>query len=553
MQENIKEFKKRLRAMGFKRKSDRVYWYDNNGLFYVVSFKMEGKEVNLIGFEVSHAGMFEDGVPQQRCSPVGGWLGLKGVASDSPLFVKDTLPDADFLERAAREFFSYFKTAADWQTAIRGLHEKSWPRFTEVPVRPDAGGAPVPWFVNNDAGELQTRQDFMQKVQALLAAHASGAGFQVYEDNNDCITYARQRGEIYDCFFVIGDELGTFFCAVSYAWSDRFADEEWGKFFSFFGGEYVPASRWIRTADALRDARLLDVLFEETSAFCAQFMTACDWADYIEKEQCFLSDELPKLKALAEGRVFEPGPLPPPQRELASNPPPAAHVNSIGMEFMRIPAGTFLMGAADDECATDWECPQREVRLTRAFLLGKYPVTQAQWEAVMGNNPSHFKGDERPVDSVSWDDAQAFIRKLNEMEGHERYRLPTEAEWEYACRAGGQSMFCFGDDVSILGEYAWYEENAGGMTHWVGEKKPNAWGLYDMHGNILEWVQDRDGKYRIRSVVDPTGSTKGEMRMLRGGDWSGSPGHCRSAHRCSMTQVWGFKFTGFRLALSVDE
>lgn len=143
------------------------------------------------------------------------------------------------------------------------------------------------------------------------------------------------------------------------------------------------------------------------------------------------------------------------------------------------------------------------------FWMGKYQVTQAQWKAVMGDNPSHFKGDKLPVEKVSWDEVQEFCKKLSELTGKE-YRLPTEDEWEYACRAGSTGQYCFGDDKKMLGEYAWYDENSEGTTHPVGQKKPNAWGLYDMHGNVLEWC---DGK------------------GLRGGSWVNDGYYCRSAFR----------------------
>ena len=128
------------------------------------------------------------------------------------------------------------------------------------------------------------------------------------------------------------------------------------------------------------------------------------------------------------------------------------------------------------------------IEISQAFYLGKYEVTQAQWKDVMGKNPSGFKGDNRPVEEVSWEDVQEFIRRLNAREQGVTYRLPTEAEWEYAARAGSTTAYSFGDDTLQLGEYAWYWENADGTTHPVGQLKPNAWGLYDMHGNVWEWV-----------------------------------------------------------------
>src|SRR5262249_25718461 len=155
--------------------------------------------------------------------------------------------------------------------------------------------------------------------------------------------------------------------------------------------------------------------------------------------------------------------------------------NTIGMEFVLIPAGTFQMGNND---GYDDDKPVHTVRISRPFYLGKYEVTQAQWEAMMGNNPSHFKGDANsPVEQVHWDDVQKFIRRLNAKEGGARYRLPTEAEWEYAARAGTTTSWSFGDDASQLGRYAWCGGNAGWQTHPVGQLQPNAWGLYDMYGN----------------------------------------------------------------------
>ncbi len=213
------------------------------------------------------------------------------------------------------------------------------------------------------------------------------------------------------------------------------------------------------------------------------------------------------------------------------------HKNSIGMEFVLIPAGTTGEGAS----RSGFECGSEEVRkvtISNSFYIGKFEVTQGQWTAIIGNNPSHFKdcGDDCPVENVSWDDAQEFIRKLNQKESGSKYRLPTEAEWEYAARAGSTTEYCFGDDEGRLGQYAWYDGNSEKKTHPVGKLLPNAWGLYDMHGNVWEWCQDW--------------YSEGSNRVLRGGSWGGSARNCRSAGRGSGTPDYRDDYGGFRLVHS---
>jgi formylglycine-generating enzyme required for sulfatase activity len=172
------------------------------------------------------------------------------------------------------------------------------------------------------------------------------------------------------------------------------------------------------------------------------------------------------------------------------------------------------------------------VTISQPFYLGSHPVTQAQWEAVMGSNPSRFGGKpEHPVEGVSWDEVQQFLQRLNARRDGNIYRLPSEAQWEYACRAGSTGAYCFGDDEEQLGAYAWYDDNSGGMTHPVGQKQPNAWGLYDMHGNVWEWVQDWHGPYTAESVTDPSGPTTGAHRVVRGGGWGRPAQGARSADR----------------------
>jgi formylglycine-generating enzyme required for sulfatase activity len=186
-----------------------------------------------------------------------------------------------------------------------------------------------------------------------------------------------------------------------------------------------------------------------------------------------------------------------------------------------------------DDKGQVFEQPAHKVTITKPFYLGRYEVTQEQWQAVMGDNPSQFKGPKNPVTNMSWEDCQAFLDKLNGKFGAGKFQLLTEAQWEYACRAGSTTRYCFADDESELGEYSWYAANSDRKTHPVGEKKPNAWGLYDMHGNVWEWCQDwwKDGYYKESPVDDPTGAATGSHRVFRGGSWLSPAWSCRSAIR----------------------
>jgi formylglycine-generating enzyme required for sulfatase activity len=226
--------------------------------------------------------------------------------------------------------------------------------------------------------------------------------------------------------------------------------------------------------------------------------------------------------------------------------------SGVKLAMVLIPAGEFLMGSPDsDEDAPDWEKPQHRVRITKPFYLGKYPVTQEQWQAVMGSNPSRIKGPKHPVEMVRWNDCQAFLRKLNAKAGGQagKFALPTEAQWEYACRAGSTTQYSFGDEQSELGEYAWYAENSGGKTHPVGEKRPNPWGLYDMHGNVWVWCQGwYDDRYYANSPTDdPKGPSRGGLRVLRGGGWINPAEHCRSAWRSNLSPNLCNEILGFRV------
>jgi formylglycine-generating enzyme required for sulfatase activity len=214
--------------------------------------------------------------------------------------------------------------------------------------------------------------------------------------------------------------------------------------------------------------------------------------------------------------------------------------SSNSFEFCQIPSGSFMMG--DDK----GNGPIHQVTISQDFYLGKFTVTQAQWETVMGNNPSKFKGANLPVEKVAWDDCQEFIRNLNATcKG--AFRLPTEAEWEYACRAGSNGEYCFGDNETQLGDYAWYSANSGKQTQPVGKKRPNAWGLHDMHGNVFEWCQDWHNTYPSGRATDPQGASSGSFRVYRGGCWSRNANEAMSAHRISCAPNHRYDILGFRL------
>ncbi|NCR41614.1 MAG: formylglycine-generating enzyme family protein [Microcystis aeruginosa W13-11] len=224
--------------------------------------------------------------------------------------------------------------------------------------------------------------------------------------------------------------------------------------------------------------------------------------------------------------------------------------NGVTLEMVNLLAGQFLMGSPDSDLdAKSEEKPQHQVKVN-SFAIGKYPVTQAQYEAVMRNNPSRFQNNpQNPVEKVSWNDAQAFCQKLSQITG-KTYRLPIEAEWEYACRAGTTTRFYFGDDANQLGDYAWYVGNSQQTTHPVGQKKPNAWGLYDMSGNVWEWCEDnwhdsyenapRDGSAWLRN--------DNNYHIVRGGSWDFNPYYCRSASRIRFSPGFDFNYLGFRVA-----
>ena len=224
--------------------------------------------------------------------------------------------------------------------------------------------------------------------------------------------------------------------------------------------------------------------------------------------------------------------------------------NDITIDMVKVEAGTFTMGATPEmENPRDDEMPTHQVTLTNDYYIGKYEVTQALWQAVMGYNSSDFMGDNLPVENVSWEECQEFISKLNRITG-KKFRLPTEAEWEYAARGGNKSRDYQYSGSNNLSDVAWYTQNSDGKTHAVGTKQGNELGIYDMSGNVWEWCQDWKGTYSSSSQVNPTGANSGSFRVIRGGHYGETAGFCRLACRLSFTPDSRFYGQGLRLILS---
>jgi len=241
---------------------------------------------------------------------------------------------------------------------------------------------------------------------------------------------------------------------------------------------------------------------------------------------------------------------------------PKEITNSIGMKMVLIPKGTFQMGSPESEEDRYENETQHEVTISKDYYLGVTEVTQGQYEKVMGTNPSYFqkrvirKSDSSmyPVEQVSWEDAVEFCAKLSDLPEEKAagriYRLPTEAEWEYACRAGSKTAYSFGESSESLTDYAWFDGNSNDQTHPVGEKKANAWGLHDMHGNVWEWCNDQYGDYPVVAVTDPSGPQERSLRVFRGGCWGNVAADCRSAFRGWISPSVRSGNFGFRVALS---
>ena len=281
-------------------------------------------------------------------------------------------------------------------------------------------------------------------------------------------------------------------------------------------------------------------------------------------------------------RTKSPGsPDRPPEPEPRPPPPEGKWTNSLGMTFVRIEPGSFLMGSTKAQIEEllrlfpnsrrelfDGEQPQHPIKMTWPYTLGIYQVTQGQYQAIMGGNPSHFKGsDDLPVESATWFEAVEFCNNLSKKEkrtqyyrigensvttaGGNGYRLPTEAEWEFACRAGSASLFPWGDDKALLDNHAWNLDNSSGRSHPVGQKKPNAWGLHDMLGNVWEWCDNwYDEKYHgsSPSAAHPWGAARHSAPVFRGGSWYYFAWYCRPAYRVRLSRGHRGSDMGFRVA-----
>jgi len=241
--------------------------------------------------------------------------------------------------------------------------------------------------------------------------------------------------------------------------------------------------------------------------------------------------------------------LPAAKDQAQSKPKPKAArkvTNSVGMTLVSVPPGKFIMGSARREKGRHDDETEHPVTITKGFYIAVTEVTQAQWQAVMGFNPSKTKGDKLPVHGISWPQAVEFCKKLSAKE-RKGYRLPTEAQWEYACRAGAKAAFAGGGDPDKM---AWHMDSSGERVHQVATLAPNAWGIYDMHGNAMEWTADwYGGPHGKKAATDPKGAKRGDARVARGGSWLHFARACRSAARVGVRPTWAPEHMGFRVVM----
>ncbi len=274
------------------------------------------------------------------------------------------------------------------------------------------------------------------------------------------------------------------------------------------------------------------------------------WAKYVEYKELELRKNIAAQQVVEEQKLAEQK-----SKEMA------AKVEKIMKTMVKCPAGDFIMGSPGGE---KFHEIQHKVIISKHFYIGKYTVTQEQYESIMNSNPSRYRGANNPVECVSWNGALDFCNKLNEISDSIRpkgykFSLPTEAQWEYACRAGATTTLNRDKDISCevgacpnLDEVGWYSCNSNKRSHPVGMKKPNAWDIYDMHGNVFEWCSDWCGEYSTENCIDPVGPEKGYTRIARGGCWANDPKYCCSGYRGYATPFLVDGCVGFRLALVPD-
>ena len=299
-------------------------------------------------------------------------------------------------------------------------------------------------------------------------------------------------------------------------------------------------------SEARRLGQLEEQVFSAVTRQQAAAQRVTELADRVESVTQELEEARAELNVVGEEMAALAAASPAP--EVVAE-PSATWTNDLQMTFVLVPAGSFDMGS---ESGDDDERPVRAMTIDAPFYIAQFEVTQAQWFSVMENDPSQFSDDDnRPVENVSWNDAQAFIDKLNSSDPSATYRLPTEAEWEYAARAGAATAYAFGDDPAELDAHAWHADNADNTTHPVGEKQPNAWDVHAMHGGVWEWVQDRYGPYPSGAGSESTDTPPGNRRVIRGGSWLSPAEDCRAASRSHAHPAFRGSHVGFRIVRTI--
>jgi len=290
---------------------------------------------------------------------------------------------------------------------------------------------------------------------------------------------------------------------------------------------------------------------KENSAVQEQKSGSWSWKSFFQSSEKDKSQKVKPVKKKGDQQLKpEPRPIKKalkPEQPVKKKGLPAKLTSKSGIQFQLIKPTKFQMGSEQNSRK---ESPRYQAEITKPFYMGTYEITQGQWKAIMGDNPSRFKecGAECPVESISWDEAQEFIKRINQKEGKEVFRLPTEAEWELAARAGSNGKYFFGDNKKDLKNYAWFDGNSVGGIAKVGQKKPNKWGLFDMHGNISEWVHDWYGTYQgNEELKDPQGASGGSRKVVKGGCWYDDPTNLTSAYRVGKSTTEKSGYLGFRL------